>query len=38
MYVRESEIWRILIWRLQRQTTKSPNLIPRQIFRLYGIS
>ena len=36
MYVCESEIWRILIWRLQWQTAKSPNLILRQIFRLYG--
>ena len=31
------KFWRILIWRLQRQTAKPPNLIPRQIFRLYGI-
>ena len=37
MYVCESEIWRNLIWRLQRQTAEPPNLIPRQIFRLYGI-
>ena len=28
--------WRILIWRLQRQTSKPPNLIPHQIFQLYG--
>ena len=31
------KFWRILIWRLLKQTTKPPNLIPRQIFRLYGI-
>ena len=28
--------WRILIWWLQARTTKPPNLIPRQIFRLYS--
>ena len=28
--------WQILIWQLQKQTTKPPNLIPRQIFWLYG--
>ena len=30
------KFWRILIWRLLMQTTKTPNLIPHQIFRLYG--
>ena len=30
--------WWILIWRLHRQTVKLPNLIPYQIFRLYGIT
>ena len=29
------KFWRILIWRLQYRL---PNLIPRQIFRLYGIA
>ena len=29
-------IGKILIWRLQRQTAKPPNLIPHQIFQLYG--
>ena len=29
--------WQILIWQLQRQTTKPPNLLPRQIFRLYSM-
>ena len=28
---------RILIWRLLMQTAKQPNLIPRQIFRLYSM-
>ena len=31
------KFWRILIWQLLKQTAKLPNLIPRQIFRLYGI-
>ena len=30
-------MYTILIWRLLMQTAKPPNLIPRQIFRLYGI-
>ena len=30
------KFWQILIWRLQRQTAKLPNLISRQIFWLYG--
>ena len=30
------KFWRILIWRLLRQSAKPPNLIPHQIFRLYG--
>ena len=29
--------WQILIWWLQRQIAKPPNLIPHQIFQLYGI-
>ena len=29
--------WQILIWQLHRQTTKPLNLIPCQIFRLYGM-
>ena len=32
------KFWRILIWRLLMQTAKPPNLIPHQIFRLYGIT
>ena len=28
---------RILIWRSVGRSAKAPNLIPRQIFRLYGI-
>ena len=31
------KFWRILIWQLLEQTAKPPNLIPRQIFRLYGM-
>ena len=31
------KFWRILIWRLLRQSAKLPNLIPRQIFQLYSI-
>ena len=31
------KFWRILIWWLLEQTAKPPNLIPRQIFRLYRI-
>ena len=34
---RNDLIWRILIWRLAGRSAKPPNLIPRQIFRLYGI-
>ena len=30
------KFWRILIWQLLRQSTNPPNLIPHQIFRLYG--
>ena len=30
------KFWRILIWRLLKQTAKPPNLIPCQIFWLYG--
>ena len=30
------KFWRILIWQLLRQSAKLPNLIPRQIFRLYS--
>ena len=30
--------WRILIWRSVGRSAKAPNLIPRQIFRLYGIT
>ena len=29
------KFWRILIWWLLRQSTKPPNLIPHQIFRLF---
>ena len=32
-----NKFWWILIWQLLEQTTKPPNLIPRQIFWLYGI-
>ena len=32
----DKKFWRILIWRLLRQSAKLPNLIPHQIFRLYG--
>ena len=36
--VRRSEIWRDLNFDgLQSKTANSSNLIPRQIFRLYGI-
>ena len=31
-----SKFWRILILAVVIQTAKMPNLIPRQIFRLYG--
>ena len=30
------KFWWILIWRLLEQTTKMPNLIPCQIFRIYS--
>ena len=30
------KFWRILIWWLLRLSANLPNLIPRQIFRLYG--
>ena len=30
------KFWQILIWRLLKKTAKHPNLIPCQIFRLYG--
>ena len=32
------KFWRILIWRLPRQSANPPNLIPGQIFQLYGSS
>ena len=31
-----NKFWRILIWRLLMQTAKLSNLIPHQIFQLYG--
>ena len=31
------KFWWILIWQLLKQTVKPPNLIPCQIFWLYGI-
>ena len=31
------KFWRILIWRLLRQSANLPNLIPCQIFWLYGM-
>ena len=30
------KFWWILIWWLLSWTTKLPNLIPHQVFRLYG--
>ena len=32
------KFWWILIWQLLKQTAKPPNLIPCQIFQLYGIT
>ena len=38
IYVSAEKFWRILIWRLLRQSTKPPNLISHQIFQLYSIA
>ena len=36
-YIRVLNIGGVLIWRSVGRSAKAPNLIPRQIFRLYGI-
>ena len=37
-YIRVLNIGGFLIWQSVGRSAKAPNLIPRQIFRLYGIS